>query len=130
MTDHPVSSTEAEAATMDDWRHTPGAAYPAQPHRLTAQLTAECDAIATTQREGRITSTEATGMTEAAHKRYDTALALARIGRDHPRWHTWTGVNGILYARIPMSSPPIVVRASTVGALRTLVAGKDAVLRP
>jgi hypothetical protein len=26
-----------------------------------------------------------------------------------PRWHAWHGVNDLLYARLPLSSPPIVV---------------------
>jgi hypothetical protein len=28
-----------------------------------------------------------------------------------PGWHPWTGVNGLLYARRPKTSPPKVVRA-------------------
>jgi hypothetical protein len=28
-----------------------------------------------------------------------------------PRWHVWRGVCGLVYARRPRSSPPLVVRA-------------------
>ena len=37
---------------------------------------------------------------------------LASIERDHPGWHTWTSVAGLLYARRLMSSPPAVYRAT------------------
>ena len=60
-------------------------------------------------------------MTEAAHKRHDTAVALARIERDHCGWHCWVGVGGLLYARRERSSPPRVVRASTPYGLRAEV---------
>ncbi len=43
----------------------------------------------------------------------DRAQALAAIEAAHPRWHTWIGVAGLLYASIPRSSPPIVVHADT-----------------
>ena len=126
----PSSQAPGQAARYDGWPHTPGPTFAAQQDRLTAQFTRECDTITAAQREGRITSAEAAGMTEAAHKRPDTAMALTQIGRDHPRWHCWVGVGGILYARIPMSSPPVVVRAPTVSELRTLVTSKEAGLRP
>src|SRR5262249_51830946 len=38
---------------------------------------------------------------------------LAAIERNHPGWHTWIGVGGLLYARRPRTSPPIVVRDAT-----------------
>jgi hypothetical protein len=45
---------------------------------------------------------------------------LAAIDHDYPPWHAWQGpLGGLLYARRPMSSPPMVVRAVTPGALRT-----------
>ena len=38
--------------------------------------------------------------------------ALAEIERDYPGWRAWSGVlAGIVYARRPYSSPPLVVRA-------------------
>jgi len=39
-------------------------------------------------------------------------------GRDFPAWHVWLGVGGTYYARRVKSSPPKVVRAKTVKALR------------
>ncbi len=44
---------------------------------------------------------------------------LADIDRDYPPWHAWPGVlAGVLYARRPGSSPPMVVRSVTLGGLR------------
>ena len=44
---------------------------------------------------------------------------LAAIDRDYPPWHAWRGpLGGLLYARRPMSHPPMVVRGATAGALR------------
>jgi hypothetical protein len=51
----------------------------------------------------------------------DQARALADVGRDYPPWHAWEGVFGLLYARWPQSSPPMVVRAVTPGALRQAI---------
>ena len=40
--------------------------------------------------------------------------ALAEIERDYPGWRAWAGVlAGVVYARRPHSSPPLVVRAIT-----------------
>jgi hypothetical protein len=45
--------------------------------------------------------------------------ALAAIDRDYPPWHAWPGVlAGVLYARWPGSSPPMVVRSVTIDGLR------------
>ncbi len=44
--------------------------------------------------------------------------ALAEVDRDYPPWHAWEGVFGLLYARRPRTSPPMVVRAVTPGGLR------------
>ena len=45
--------------------------------------------------------------------------ALAQIERDYPGWHAWSGVlAGVVYARRPHSSPPLVVRAITPTELR------------
>jgi hypothetical protein len=52
----------------------------------------------------------------------DTALAsaLAQVDRDYPGWHAWSAVlGGIVYARYPRSSPPMVVRAVTIDGLRS-----------
>jgi len=50
----------------------------------------------------------------------DRAAALADVDRDYPGWHAWPAViGGVVYARRPMTSPPMVVRAVTVRELRT-----------
>lgn len=50
------------------------------------------------------------------------AQALRDIDRDLPPWHAWEGViAGLLYARRPKSSPPMVVRAVTPDALRQAI---------
>jgi hypothetical protein len=36
---------------------------------------------------------------------------LDDVAREFPRWHCWRGISGLVYARLPKSSPPIVVRA-------------------
>jgi hypothetical protein len=47
------------------------------------------------------------------------ARALAEVERDYPGWHAWpAALAGLVYARRPMSSPPMVVRATSVGQLR------------
>jgi hypothetical protein len=52
---------------------------------------------------------------------------LAAIDRDYPPWHAWQGpLGGLLYARRPMSSPPMVVRAFTPDALRTAIETAEA----
>ncbi len=45
--------------------------------------------------------------------------ALAEIEHDYPGWRAWSGVlAGVVYARRPQSSPPLVVRAITPTELR------------
>jgi hypothetical protein len=49
----------------------------------------------------------------------ERARSLAEIERDYPGWHAWPGVlAGVVYARRPRSSPPLVVRAITPSDLR------------
>lgn len=36
-------------------------------------------------------------------------------------WETWVGVGGVLYARLPRSTPPRVVRAATADELAAKV---------
>ena len=38
--------------------------------------------------------------------------------KEFPRWHIWRGVSGLAYARLPRSSPPLVVRAENAAGLR------------
>ena len=50
----------------------------------------------------------------------DLASALAQVDRDYPGWHAWpAALAGMVYARRPRTSPPLVVRATSVGQLRT-----------
>jgi hypothetical protein len=40
-----------------------------------------------------------------------------------PGWHCWKGVGGLFYARLPLTSPPVVARgkdpAGLISAIRT-----------
>lgn len=47
--------------------------------------------------------------------------SLDDIGWDYPPWYAWAGVGGILYARRPQSSPPMIVRSSTTDGLRQAI---------
>ena len=50
------------------------------------------------------------------------ARALAEITRDYPAWRAWPGtIAGVLYARRPRTSPPLVVRAATTDQLRRAI---------
>jgi hypothetical protein len=50
----------------------------------------------------------------------DLASALAQVDRDYPGWHAWpAALAGLVYARRPRTSPPLVVRAASVNQLRT-----------
>ena len=50
----------------------------------------------------------------------ERARALAQVDRDYPGWHAWpAALAGLVYARRPLTSPPLVVRATSVNQLRT-----------
>ena len=52
----------------------------------------------------------------------ERAHALAEVERDYPGWHTWPGVlGGVVYARRPRTSPPLVVRAVSPAGLRQAI---------
>lgn len=52
----------------------------------------------------------------------DLASALAQVGRDYPGWHAWpAALAGLVYARRPRTSPPLVVRAITADGLRQAI---------
>ena len=55
----------------------------------------------------------------------EVADALAAIEAEWPCWHAWLGVNGILYARRPRTSPPAVVRGKNTTCLRIAIAVKQ-----
>jgi hypothetical protein len=51
-----------------------------------------------------------------------TDHGLLKIAQDYPGWHAWPGtVAGVLYARRPRTSPPLVVRAATTELLRQAI---------
>ena len=53
---------------------------------------------------------------------HERARALADVDRDYPGWHAWPAVlAGLLYARRPRSTPPLVVRSATVAGLREAI---------
>jgi hypothetical protein len=59
--------------------------------------------------------------------------ALAAIPDAYPGWLAWEGViAGLLYARRPRSSPPMVVRSTTTDGLRQEIesAERERGLRP
>jgi hypothetical protein len=59
----------------------------------------------------------------------DQALAsvLAQVDRDYPGWHAWPAtLAGLVYARRPRTSPPLVVRAASVDQLRNEIEAAEA----
>jgi len=57
----------------------------------------------------------------------ERARALAEVERDYPGWHAWPGVlAGVVYARRPRSSPPLVVRAVSPAGLRRAIEAAEA----
>lgn len=52
----------------------------------------------------------------------ERACALAEVEHDYPGWQAWPGVlAGVVYARRPRTSPPLVVRAITPDGLRRAI---------
>jgi hypothetical protein len=47
-----------------------------------------------------------------------------------PRWHAWLGVNDMYYARLPLTSPPVVMSAQDPAGLADLVRQAETDLRP
>jgi hypothetical protein len=53
--------------------------------------------------------------------------ALREVERDYPGWQAWPAVfGGLVYARRPRSSPPLVVRAVTTDELRQAIEAAEA----
>jgi hypothetical protein len=44
---------------------------------------------------------------------------------EFPSWHVWRGVGGLVYARRPRTSPPVVVRAEDAVGLRDQIRRAD-----
>ena len=63
-----------------------------------------------------------------AHRNDDERVrALAEIEGAYPGWRTWPGfLAGVVYARRPNSSPPLVVRAITATDLRHAIEAAEA----
>ena len=58
---------------------------------------------------------------------HQRARALAEVERDYPGWQAWPGVlAGVVYARRPRSSPPLVVRAIRPADLRQAIEAAEA----
>jgi hypothetical protein len=53
----------------------------------------------------------------------DPDPVLRSVERDYPGWVAWHGVSGLVYARRVKTTPPVVVRAADVPALRALIEG-------
>jgi hypothetical protein len=51
---------------------------------------------------------------------------LDDITREHPRWHCWKGVSGLLYASLRHSSPPVAVRGEDPADLRDSIRRAEA----
>jgi hypothetical protein len=55
------------------------------------------------------------------------ARALREVERDYPGWQAWPAVlAGVVYARRPRTSPPLVVRAVTTDELRQAIETAEA----
>ena len=46
---------------------------------------------------------------------------LADVEREYPRWHTWKGISGLVYASRNMTSPPAVLRDENTSELRAQI---------
>ena len=44
---------------------------------------------------------------------------------EFPRWRVWRGMAGLLYARRPLTSPPVLVRATNVDDLRDQIKNRE-----
>jgi hypothetical protein len=88
------------------------------------ELAAKIALLEAEQAAGTLTSHQAAAQARAAQAVYDRDCALARITAE-TGWQTWTGVGGILYARLPKSSPPQVVRAPSARALRAAIEARQ-----
>jgi hypothetical protein len=50
--------------------------------------------------------------------RREAEPTLAEVAAEFPRWHTWTGISGLVYASRNLTSPPAVVRGEDPADLR------------
>ncbi len=55
--------------------------------------------------------------------RHTAEPTLEDVEREWPRWHTWVGVSGLLYASRGLTSPPVLVRGEDAMDLRDQIRG-------
>ena len=48
---------------------------------------------------------------------------LEDVQSEYPAWHCWRGIAGLLYARKPLTSPPVVIRGEDATDLRDKIRG-------
>jgi hypothetical protein len=72
------------------------------------------------QASGELSPALAGQQAAAAMAVYERDCGLARVAAE-TGWETWTGVGGVLYARLAKSSPPKVVRAADPAGLRAAI---------
>jgi hypothetical protein len=52
-----------------------------------------------------------------------TEPTLDELWGEFPAWEMWEGVNGLVYARKPLTSPPVVLRGEDPVDLRDQIRG-------
>jgi hypothetical protein len=55
--------------------------------------------------------------------RHTAEPTLDDVQSEYPAWHCWRGISGLLYARRPLTSPPVVLRAEDATDLRDQIRG-------
>jgi hypothetical protein len=88
-------------------------------------LAAKVALLETEQAAGALTPEQAAEQARSARAVYDRDCALARVAAE-VGWETWVGVGGVLYARHPRSTPPMVVRAANPEALAEAIERAEA----
>jgi hypothetical protein len=48
---------------------------------------------------------------------------LDDVAAEFPHWHVWRGIAGLVYARKPLTSPPVVLRGEDPTDLRDQING-------
>lgn len=51
-------------------------------------------------------------------QRYYEPRSAKALMDEFPDWHVWKGVNSLFYARLPKTSPPVVVQGEDLLDLR------------
>ena len=66
---------------------------------------------------------DAMGCHDESMDPYTAEPSLEDVAREFPRWHTWKGICGLLYASRRLTSPPAVMRAEDPQDLRDQIVG-------